>query len=183
MKNDDTKEKLLQSVLELSETKTLDKITVKQIAENCGVTSQTFYNHFNDKYDMVIWAYKKRIDRLMDCYLNHEITWRGFLDKYLDRYLENAKFAKNAFKNTRGEDSYAARTVCYFSESLEKTIRIKCKDGEFEEEFVYLIKLYASGVINLVAFWVDGGKYLTQEEMVDILYDGMPQKLHKILCD
>ena len=33
----------------------LDKITVKEIVEECGLTRQTFYRNFLDKYDLVNW--------------------------------------------------------------------------------------------------------------------------------
>lgn len=42
-----------ESVRELAAQRSLDKITVKEIAQNCGVTSATFYNHFRDKYDLI----------------------------------------------------------------------------------------------------------------------------------
>ena len=33
--------------------KSIDKITVKDITENCGYSSATFYRHFKDKYDLI----------------------------------------------------------------------------------------------------------------------------------
>ena len=62
VKSKDTKELLRDSLIELARKKPLDKITIKQVSENAGVTSQTFYNHFRDKYDMVLWAYRNRVD-------------------------------------------------------------------------------------------------------------------------
>ena len=53
VKSKDTKELLKNSLIELAKKKPIDKITIKQVSENAGVTSQTFYNHFSDKYDMV----------------------------------------------------------------------------------------------------------------------------------
>ena len=33
----------------------VEKITVKEITEECGVTRQTFYRNFQDKYDLINW--------------------------------------------------------------------------------------------------------------------------------
>lgn len=52
-----TKKLIANSFLELSKLKSLDKITVKDIAANCGITKTTFYNHFCDKYDLMMWIY------------------------------------------------------------------------------------------------------------------------------
>ena len=43
-----TKKALAQSLKELGSTKILDKITVADITNHCGVNRQTFYYHFQD---------------------------------------------------------------------------------------------------------------------------------------
>ena len=40
-------------------TMSVDNITVKQITENCGVTRQTFYRNFMDKFDLINWYFDK----------------------------------------------------------------------------------------------------------------------------
>ena len=37
----------------------VESITVKQITENCGLTRQTFYRNFLDKYDLINWYFDK----------------------------------------------------------------------------------------------------------------------------
>lgn len=54
-----TKKALAQSLKELGSTKILDKITVADITNHCGVNRQTFYYHFNDKYELLNWRYTK----------------------------------------------------------------------------------------------------------------------------
>ena len=41
-----TKELLAASLQELAQNKSIDKITIREIAQNCQLTSTTFYNHF-----------------------------------------------------------------------------------------------------------------------------------------
>lgn len=41
-----TKEILAESIQELAASKSVEKITIKEITQNCGMTSTTFYNHF-----------------------------------------------------------------------------------------------------------------------------------------
>ena len=40
------------------ETESFEKITVKDIVEDCGVNRQTFYYHFQDIYELLGWIYK-----------------------------------------------------------------------------------------------------------------------------
>lgn len=41
--------------------KDLQKISVADIVENCGINRQTFYYHFKDKYDLVNWIYYNEV--------------------------------------------------------------------------------------------------------------------------
>ena len=52
-----TKKALALSIKKLMETIPLSKISIRQIADNCGVNRQTFYYHFKDKFDLVNWIY------------------------------------------------------------------------------------------------------------------------------
>lgn len=46
------KYKLANAMKELLVHTPVDKITVKQIVDQCNVTRPTFYRHFKDKYDL-----------------------------------------------------------------------------------------------------------------------------------
>ena len=37
--------------------KSLDKITINELAEDCGISRMAFYYHFKDKFDLVNWIY------------------------------------------------------------------------------------------------------------------------------
>ena len=52
-----TKRALAASLKKLAAKKPLDKITVIDITEDCGVNRQTFYYHFQDIFDLVEWIF------------------------------------------------------------------------------------------------------------------------------
>lgn len=54
-----TRQKLAAAIKEEMEHTSLDKITVTQIVERAGVTRQTFYRNFKDKYDLVNWHFEQ----------------------------------------------------------------------------------------------------------------------------
>lgn len=56
-----------KSIIDLLQTRTIDEITVKQIAQNCGITVRTFYNHFRDKNEVVSRIYVNEMRKHMDC--------------------------------------------------------------------------------------------------------------------
>ena len=176
-KEQDTKEKILQSFREIARDCPIDKITVKQIAEKSGVTTQTFYNHFADKYDLVTWAYKERLDRIFDLYNKGKIDWKGFLFEYIGSYRKNSRYILNAFKNTHGHDSYAVNSADYLYIKMLKELKEKRKLDVVPKEISMICLMYVCGVTNIIAKWLEDGAVLTDEQMVNILYEGLPGKL------
>ena len=53
--NNDIKYKLANAMKECMFSSPVEKITVKEICDTCGVTRQTFYRNFQDKYDLINW--------------------------------------------------------------------------------------------------------------------------------
>ena len=51
-----TKQLLANALKKKLNQKTLDKITVTELAEDCGVNRQTFYYNFQDIYDLLDWT-------------------------------------------------------------------------------------------------------------------------------
>ena len=57
MKNEETLLLFAKAIKSLIKTQPLDKITVTDIVFQAGKTRQTFYRHFQDKYDLVNWIF------------------------------------------------------------------------------------------------------------------------------
>jgi len=48
-----TKELLSDSIIDLLSRKNINNITVREITENCGVSTRSFYNYFKDREDLL----------------------------------------------------------------------------------------------------------------------------------
>lgn len=55
------KDTISDAFLVLSQRKSIDKITVKDIVEYCGISRQSFYYHFQDIQEVIRW-YLQRIE-------------------------------------------------------------------------------------------------------------------------
>ena len=75
-----TKDLLAASLQELAQHKNIDKITIREIAQNCQLTSTTFYNHFQDKYALMAWIYHREIEPLYR-QLGKDIDWQALCTK------------------------------------------------------------------------------------------------------
>ena len=55
----------------------LEKVTVGEIAEECGTSRQTFYRHFKDKYDLVNWYFDKILQESFEHMGGRAYDFRG----------------------------------------------------------------------------------------------------------
>lgn len=58
------------ALIDLTDKKPIDKITVKDIVEMCSITRQTFYYHFQDIMDVIEWSMKQRMEEILEKSLN-----------------------------------------------------------------------------------------------------------------
>lgn len=114
-----TKKALAQSLKELGASKILDKITVADITEHCGVNRQTFYYHFDDKYELLNWIYTQ--DLFIP--LTRDLTFENWGDK-LVQLFQYMKQQKSFFMNTikSSNNFFAEYTNKIFAELFKKAI-------------------------------------------------------------
>ena len=79
MKRKTAKEKLTESFREVAEHKNIDKITVKDVTENCGYSPATFYRQFRDKYDLIAWDYTRELKAILSGANGSGTDWRSVL--------------------------------------------------------------------------------------------------------
>ena len=91
MKKDVTRKRLADALIEVSAKKPIDKIRIREICAVAGLSCQTFYNHFNDKYDLILWIHKSFGDELIKKLDNREITFRELHKLNLRFYLDRGR--------------------------------------------------------------------------------------------
>ena len=52
---------LAKSLKEIAVRRPVEKITIKEITDKAGVIRPTFYNHFQDKYELIEWIIKSEL--------------------------------------------------------------------------------------------------------------------------
>lgn len=81
-----TKRLMADALKRLMTKKPLNKITIREITEDCGVNRQTFYYHFEDIYDLMRWMFRQEALALLDQREGVVIWQDGLLQLF--RYLE-----------------------------------------------------------------------------------------------
>ena len=89
MKRQTTRELLAASFQELAQTKQINKITITQITDNCGMSQPTFYHHFRDKNDLIAWIEAENLNRILEKNREDESTWKDTLEDLAEYYSLN----------------------------------------------------------------------------------------------
>ena len=107
-----TKKALESSLKKLMLKKPLDKITIRDVTEDCGISRAAFYYHFQDIYDLIEWSCIEDARAGAAGEKDLRPTGRKALAKFLRRSLENKPFVLNAYRcisrETDGEFSLSS---------------------------------------------------------------------------
>ena len=91
-----TKRALEQSLKNLLLQKPLNKITISDIADDCGINRMTFYYHFKDIYDLIEWACVEDASRALEGKKTYD-TWQEGLLQIFYAVRENKPFIMNVY--------------------------------------------------------------------------------------
>ena len=92
-----TKRALAQSLKNLLAKKPLNKITISDIAEDCGINRMTFYYHFQDIYDLANWTCIDETKKVLDGKKTYD-TWQEGLLNIFHAVLENKVLVLNVYR-------------------------------------------------------------------------------------
>ena len=174
MSTENTKLRFLNSFLELMAVRPVNKITVKDISSNCGLTPQTFYNHFTDKYQMVEQMHNERFDDICEKVVAGRITWEEGLCEYLNGFIKAKRFLIRAFGKLGDDDSYVQSVEEHMVSKMESLYLEKNK-APADDIFVFAMRLYADGMLNVIYKWLKNKDRMPVEKLAKYISKSVPK--------
>ncbi len=98
----DVKGAVAAAFLEMAARKDVDKITVKDLVEACGISRQTFYYHFRDIVDVLEWTARQGVERLLAQSLKASSP-REALGRFVDFAAESQPMVRRLLNSQRRE--------------------------------------------------------------------------------
>jgi AcrR family transcriptional regulator len=146
-----TRKAIMKCTLELAEKKSLKKITIKDIADECGITRSTFYYHFSDIYDVLDGVVQAKIDEFNEEY-------NGEMDKVLMRFIEYSIIHRKVWANlfdARGREwleKYVKTRIHYLAllqiRKMSEGYILSIKDVEI------ICSFYEEAIFGLLIRWI-----------------------------
>ncbi|MBR1938599.1 MAG: TetR/AcrR family transcriptional regulator C-terminal domain-containing protein [Spirochaetales bacterium] len=180
MKRKTTKELLVESFRELAQNRTIDKITIKDIVDNCEYSSATFYRHFKDKYDLIAWAYSQDIEIVISKVIQAEKSWKESLFETAKYYSEHKEYLENLLLHTSGYDAFVLNMTEINYKALMKMM-VKA-GGPVDDEMKMVIRIYVSGTVCLTCEWILGRYKVSPESLAQAYIQAIPELIGKYLC-
>ncbi len=151
-----TKNAMKASLKALIKKKPLAKITISDIAEDCGISRMTFYYHFKDIYDLVEWSI------LSDAQLSSEgnvltDTWENELITIFKMARLNKEFYLSLFNSMDRE--LAERYILRYTDKVAARIvsEALCDVVATEDNKQRMTDYYSHAIMGIISCWAIGG--------------------------
>ena len=161
----DTKELIAEAVKRLLMQKKVKKLTVKDIVDECSITRQTFYYHFQDVYDLVEWICIQDTEKVLQENRTYA-TWKeGFLSVF-ELAKQDKIFIDNIYHSVSLEllEQYLYRLVYPLMKNVvdEKS----CGWTISDEEKKYIADFYKYAFVGVLLEWIRDDMREQPEEIV-----------------
>ena len=173
-----TKKALLMALGELLEEKPFNKISIGDLTERCELSRMTFYYHFNNIYELMIWGLETQLlAASRDC-VDYENWKTGYLRIFYFA-LERKAYIKKIFQTIEQE-----HLEVYLNKIAERmvvaVIEDKCGDRQInEEDKLFTARVCSHVLVGTLVDWATRGMKESPELMVKrvgCLLEGMIEK-------
>ena len=181
MKRKTSKEILAESFREVAENKNIDKITVKDITDNCGYSPATFYRQFSDKYDLIAWDYTRELDNITRGIDGTWSEWTNALKATTAFFEERKMYLANLFLHTSGLEAFTTYMQEINYRRLMDVVQKAEGENAIDKMTEMCIRLYVLGSVQFTSEWLLGKWDVTAEELGIVYVQTFPEYLRKYM--
>lgn len=171
-----TERALADTLKELMETEKLDRITVRQVVERCGVNRKTFYYHFSGIHALLEWM----LDRDLRQVIGEDIrigTWQQDMLRTLYYIRDNRRLFDNICRSRYWPETrlYLGRLLdgAMYGFAQEALAVCRSRTGEplqlQESDFRVIVHFYSTAMFVPVEEWFLGGMQEPPEKIPERL--------------
>ena len=148
--------------------KPLDKITINDITEDCGINRMTFYYHFKDIYDLIEWCCVEDAKKALEGKKTYDTWQQGFLQIF-EAVLDNKPFILNVYHSVSREQVelylYKLTYDLLIGVVEEKSAGMNVRD----EDKKFIADFYKYAFVGLMLDWVKHDMKGDQHEIIEEL--------------
>ena len=176
-----TKEALAEALRQMMTIKPIDKVTVKDIVEICGVNRQTFYYHFDDVDDLLEWVFEQDSDRVFPREVVYD-RWMEDMMGYFDYLESNSVFTLNVYNSNSRPYMLRYLRSCMLS-CIRSFAEIASEGRSIDrQDFEFVVEFYADCAIGFISQWMERGMQMPKEYTRERILRVMDQSVENLLA-
>ena len=160
-----TRRAIAESLIKLLNDKPLDKITVKNVVEECGINRNTFYYHYRDIYDLVEDILNHEAEKVIKEYKEPSNWVEGFIQS-AQFALNNKKALYHIYNSV--ERNMLERYLFRVSKNVMLTAVKSHADGldVAQEDIQYIAMFYMHAIVGMIFDWLQDGMKVEPEPVI-----------------
>lgn len=161
-----TKRALEASLKKMLLKKPLDKITINDITEDCGMSRMTFYYHFKDIYDLVEWSCAEDAAKVLAGNNTYD-TWQQGLLQIFEAVKENKPFIMNVYHSVSREQVELYLYKVTYELLLNVVKEEAAGEPVSEEDKSFIAHFYKYAFVGLMLDWIREGMKKDPKDIVN----------------
>ena len=160
---------LAESFKELACKQPIEKITIKALTDRAGVIRPTFYNHFQDKYELLEWIIRTQVLEP-----TKPLIHAGMIDEALKLIFTSVKKEGEFYQRAvrlEGQNSFEEIIRRCIEDALLEVIHGKEHAGGKRHPWLtpeHIAQYYAQSMCFVVVSWIKSGMTVEPQEIIDI---------------
>lgn len=174
-----TKASLYRGLMNLMKTKPFEEINVSEICKESLINRSTFYDHFNDKYELIEYLMNDMRKDLIDK-LNRSTKTNNIKDYYVELMrilLEHIKSNIDIYSSAIKINSNS------IAKDMMTDVIISSATKEIDENYINksniptktIVLYYASGIINITIENLNKSKNFDIDKLINIIVELTPE--------
>lgn len=173
-----TKQRIIRTMVALLANTSLDRLQVNAICEQAGISRQTFYRCFDDKYAAAVWY----VDGLVSATCRRIGRDLGWHDGYLRffRLVERNHIVMHRLGESRDRSSIFYSTIRSSASDYRESY-VARHGNEPGELLSFQMHAFAQMATTCVTEWIDGGCQPRADIFIDWFLSLIPRDLFATL--
>ena len=163
-----TKKMLGNTLKNLMKKKSLNKISVSEIVNECHLNRKTFYYHFADIYDLLMWVFDEEAVEVVKCFYSLS-DYEDAIYFVLD-YIEKNDYLIKSTIDSIGQEGikrFFIKDFIDYNQTLITTIEHEA-ERNLPEDIKQFLNIYISEAIaGLLLDWIRGNTQIDKDSYVN----------------
>ena len=165
-----TRQNLIDAFWELYCEKRIEKITVREITTKAGYNRSTFYEYFNDVYDVLkqieesLLPNIEEMPPLLPTVYNESVP----IDSFIKLYSSSSRYY-TVLLGDNGDPAFAGK----MKNGIKAKLLEQLEANESTMEIDYTLEYMLSAMIGILTYWFKNNENMSKEDLVKLMYELM----------